>query len=149
MEELGFGYKRTLVTMSVCGLFLCATALLCQHANIVPALLIGLIISVLYYALLEYQLKRVADMPQEQAISYLKKGSFSRFSLVVIGILFMYREPGLNIIAFLTGLFLPFRMAVFVNDLRLLRQELIVKGHVGMSTGISHPLLHGRHYTQQ
>lgn len=149
MEELGFGLKRPLSIMGVVGLFMCAIALLSHRAGTLPGLLIGIATSFFYYLLLHYQLKKSSTMAPAQVDAYLKKGAFSRFCLVLVGIALVFRDPGASVIAFLVGIMLPFRFVLFLNSLDLLRKEFSKTEHHGNnnhSTHVSHPLLHGSPY---
>lgn len=143
MDEYGFGLRRSLSIMGICCLIMFLSCFLILPAAL-PGLLSGCITGIVYYLLLHYQLKRSSTMSARESQAYLRKGSLTRFCLVAIGIVFIFRAPGAIISGFLIGTFLPFRLVIFLNGLCLLQKEM-TDSHTTSTTGIVHPLLHGRH----
>jgi hypothetical protein len=139
MKELGFSLKSTLSVMGTAGLFMCAVVLLSHRADTLPGLLIGIAASCLYYLVLHYQIKRNAVMAPAQVEAYMKEGAFSRFCLLLVSIALILRDPGPNIVAFLAGTILPFRLILFLNRFFLLQKESKKLHH--HSTRLTHPLL--------
>ncbi|KYZ75397.1 hypothetical protein AXX12_14715 [Anaerosporomusa subterranea] len=122
MNELGFGLKRTLSVMVSAGLFMCTVVLLSHRADILPGLLIGIAASCLYYLLLYYQIKKDAFRPV-QADACMNEDAFSRFYLLLVGIVLVVRDPGPNLIAFLAGIILPFRLILSLSRFFLLQKQ--------------------------
>lgn len=147
MEDLGISSKQGLAIISIFGIAACATTVLCDLTDALPGLLIGLTTSGLYFCLLQYQCKKAAVMPKQEAEAYIKKSGLSRFSLVAFSILLVYDDPLNSLIGFLVGAFVPFRIIVFCGGCRLLRKELReMHPYPADTTAIRHPLLHNRHY---
>lgn len=144
MDEYGFGLRRSLSIMGICSLLMVLSCLLIQPAAL-PGLLSGCFTGIVYYLLLHYQLKRSSSMSARESQTYLRKGSLTRFCLVAIGIVFIFRAPGATVSGFLIGTFLPFRLVIFLNGLSLLQKEMTGDSRSSDTTGIVHPLLHGRH----
>lgn len=146
MEDLGVSIKQGLAVIGIFGIAACAITVLFGLTDALFGLLIGLITSGLYFCLLQYQLKKAAAMPKEEAQVYIKKSGMSRFGLIAFSILLVYHDPSNSLIAFIAGAFVPFRIIVFCSGCRLLRKELSERQQQPDTTAIKHPLLHNRHY---
>ena len=123
MEEYGFGAKRVSLLISLIGFLGILLLAFLNLSAYIPGYCIGIIGAMLYFLLLNFQMRKGASLPKEQAEVYLQTSWIHRFCLIIAIVLPCLGHPEIRLLALIGGLFIPYRLVIFCNLIRLIQYE--------------------------
>jgi len=105
MQEYTIEMKRTLLQITVCGIFICGSAYFTGFGSRIPGLMMGIFSSIVYFLLLWYRVLKSAEMPVQKAIFYMRMGWLIRLAFILIMLFLCLKIPILDFGSAVVGLF--------------------------------------------
>lgn len=123
MEDYGFGAKRVSFLISLIGLSGSLLLAFLHLSAYIPGYCIGIFGAILYFLLLNFQMRKGASLPKEQAEIYLQTSWIHRFCLVLAIVLPCLGHSEIRLLGLIGGLFIPYRFVLFCNLIRLIQYD--------------------------
>ncbi len=105
MEEFITKARCTLGQMALWGLATFVAAFLAGRADLIPGLALGTLTSVIYFLLMCYRVKKMADLPPARAVLYVRTGWLLRLLFISLMLVVSLHVPGVSFLAAVGGLF--------------------------------------------
>ena len=122
MTSLKFEVRQILKRMSLGMLLICIGAYILGRGSALSGLALGFTTGLIYFLFLYYQIEKIAGLPKEKAIGYMRWGWIIRFA-VLISMLILIGSSKINISAAIIGFF-SFPVALFIMALALVVQQI-------------------------
>ena len=123
MEDYGFGAKRGSLLITLIGILGCLLLALLNLYAYIPGYCVGIIGAILYFLLLNFQMKKGASLPKQQAEIYLQTSWIHRFCLILAVVLFCLGHSEIRLLGLIAGLFIPYRLVLLCNLIRLIQYD--------------------------
>jgi hypothetical protein len=105
MREYRVEIKRTVLQIAIWSATVSTSAWISGKEAVIPGFLVGVLTSTVYFLLMCYRIRRSADMPIKQAISYMRTGWGIRFAFIVMMLYLSANVPWIDFWAAVLGLF--------------------------------------------
>ena len=125
MQEYFIRIKQTVLQIVVLGTIICISAYYKGYTWCIPGFILGTFTSIMYFLLMCYRVYKAADMPAEQALSYMKLGWVLRLSFIVMMLLISLRVPVINFGSSVVGMF-TLQMVMFLNALVIIIKSFLI-----------------------
>jgi len=105
MQEYRMEIRKTLLQIAVWGMLLVVNTYFAGFKECVLGIILGVIASMVYFALLSYRIHKSADMPVEKAILYMRIGWLNRLVFIGLVLFISAKVPEFDFWATVVGLF--------------------------------------------
>lgn len=125
MQDYVIEVRRTLIQMTLWGLFVGGSAFVAGMHNILPGLALGTVTSMIYFLLMCYRVKKSSTMPVHKAIAYMRAGWLVRLAFLVLMLVLAVSISDIQFFgAAIVGLF-SLHIVILFNAVVLVVQEVI------------------------
>lgn len=114
MEEYTIEVRRTLLQIALFAATVAGSCILAGRLEAIPGFIAGTIISVVYFLLMCYRVKRASGMPPERAVAYMRAGWILRLCFVVLALVLLLQWKAIHFLAAVLGLF-SLQMVTILN----------------------------------
>ncbi len=105
MDEYTIEVRRTLLQMVLFAAAAGGGYLLAGRPEAVLGLVLGTVISAVYFLLMGYRVKRASELPPERAVAYMRAGWILRLCFVVLALVLLLQWNAIPFLAAVVGLF--------------------------------------------
>ena len=124
MQDYVIEIKRTLLQMSVWGIFVCSSAYFIGDVWRIPGLVLGVITSMIYFLLMCYRVNQSASMPVHKALIYMRIGWLIRLSFVILMLVLSVKIPAIDFWSAVVGLF-TLQVILFLNAVVIVSKSFL------------------------
>lgn len=114
LAEFAGSVRRFLLQMAAWAALVTAGLYVAGYGGKVAGFLAGTAVSIIYFLLLGYRVRRSAAMPPKQAVAYMRMGWVIRLAFVALAVIWMLKVPAIDFTGAILGLF-SFKIVLLLN----------------------------------